>query len=105
MRVCGWCHVTVGGFFRPRPLAASVPAAHCPQCDAYEGRVMGRAPGETLSVDVVPCAAFAMSDAFRDWAVGQMRKEVGAQISGAGLDRMAMVKTPGRPSAGPKTEH
>jgi hypothetical protein len=74
-----------------------VPAAHCPQCDAYEQRVMARAPGEALPPDVVPCAAFAMSDAFRDWAVGLMRKEVGAQISGAGLDRMAMVKAPKNP--------
>jgi hypothetical protein len=75
-----------------------VPAAHCAQCDVYEQRVMARAPAEVLPPEVVPCAGFAMSDAFRDWAVGQMRKEVGAQISGAGLDRMAMVKAPKRPS-------
>jgi hypothetical protein len=68
--------------------------AHCPQCDAYEQRVMGRKEGEVLPPEVVPCAGFAMSDAFRDWAVRQMRREVGAQISGAGLDRMAMVKAP-----------
>lgn len=55
---------------------------------------MARAPGEALPPEVVPCAAFAMSDAFRDWAVGLMRREVGAQVSGAGLDRMAMVRAP-----------
>ncbi|HEX2066267.1 MAG TPA: hypothetical protein VHI93_05575 [Candidatus Thermoplasmatota archaeon] len=69
-------------------------AAHCPQCDAYEQRVMANAPGQALPGSVVPCAAFAMSDAFRDWAVAQMRREVGAQVAGAGLDRMALLKAP-----------
>ena len=53
---------------------------------------MGKAEGEVLPPDVVPCAQFTMSDAFRDWAVGEMRKEVMGQVKAAGLDRMAMLK-------------
>lgn len=56
---------------------------------------MGRAEGEVLPPDVVPCEAFAMSDAFRDWAVGEMRREVLGQVKAAGLDRMAIVKGKG----------
>lgn len=53
---------------------------------------MGKAPGEALPPDVKPCEAFAMSDAFRDWAVAEMRKEVMGQVRAAGLDRMALLK-------------
>ena len=59
---------------------------------------MGRAEGEVLPPDVVPCSQFAMSDRFREWAVAEMRKEVMGQVKAAGLDRMAMVK--GKPSNG-----
>ena len=71
---------------------ATVAGTHCAQCAAYEERVMRKAPGEVLPASVVPCAAFVMSDAFRDWAVGEMRKEVAGLVSQAGLDRMAMAK-------------
>lgn len=53
---------------------------------------MTKAAGDELPADVVPCKDFAMSDAFRDWAVGEMRKEVAGLVSKAGLDRVAMVK-------------
>lgn len=53
---------------------------------------MTKVPGEPLPPDVVPCQQFVMSDAFRDWAVSEMRKEVLGQVSTAGLDRMALVK-------------
>ena len=53
---------------------------------------MGKAPGEALPPDVVPCKDFAMSDAFREWAVAEMRKEVMGQVKAAGLDRMALLK-------------
>ena len=53
---------------------------------------MTKAPGEAVPPDVVPCKDFTMSDAFRDWAVGEMRKEVAGLVSQAGLDRMAMLK-------------
>ena len=69
-----------------------MPGPHCPTCAAYETRVMGRAEGEVLPPDVKPCDQFAMSDAFRAWAVAEMRKEVMAQVKGAGLDRMALLK-------------
>jgi hypothetical protein len=69
-----------------------VQEAHCPTCAAYEGRVIGRRPGEELPPDVKPCPAFAMSDRFRAWAVGEMRREVGGQLSAAGLDRMAIAR-------------
>jgi hypothetical protein len=69
-----------------------VAGPHCPACDAYEHRVMARSPGEVLPPDVKPCEAFAMSDAFRDWAVAEMRKEVMGQVDAAGLDRMAILK-------------
>lgn len=72
---------------------------HCDVCAHYEGRVMHKAPEETLPDDVVPCADFVMSDAFRDWAVGEMRKEVLANVSAAGLDRMALVKGKGEPQS------
>lgn len=62
---------------------------------------MARREGEALPPDVAPCPAFAMSDAFRDWAVGQMRREVGAQVSGMGLDRMAVLKAPAARRAAP----
>jgi len=69
-------------------------SAHCPQCATYEEAVITRQPGEPFPATLLPCKEFAMSDRFRDWAVAQMRSEVGGQISTAGLDRMAMVKAP-----------
>lgn len=60
---------------------------------------MAKAPGEALPADVVPCPAFVMSDRFRDWAVGEMRKEVLGQVSRAGLDRMAILKGKDPPKA------
>ena len=60
---------------------------------------MSRAEGEALPPDVTPCGAFAMSDAFRDWAVAEMRKEVMGQVKAAGLDRMAMAKGKKPPAA------
>lgn len=56
---------------------------------------MSKEAAEELPPNVVPCAAFVMSDAFRDWAVGEMRKEVAGLVSMAGLDRMAMIKQKG----------
>ena len=53
---------------------------------------MGKGEGKALPPDVVPCTAFAMSDAFRAWAVEAMRKEVLGQVQASGLDRMAMLK-------------
>ena len=61
---------------------------------------MAKAPDEVLPADVVPCGSFVMSDAFRDWAVGEMRKEVAGLVSGAGLDRMAMLKAKGKQGDG-----
>lgn len=55
---------------------------------------MAKAPEAALPAEVVPCTQFVMSDAFREWAVGEMRKEVLGQVAKAGLDRMAMVKAP-----------
>ncbi len=82
----------------PGGVALAVPGPHCAQCAVYEKRVMTKAPDETLPADVLPCKDFAMSDAFRDWAVGEMRKEVAGLVSKAGLDRMAMAK--GKPKDG-----
>lgn len=75
-----------------RALWPAMPGPHCPQCATYEQRVMAKAPDEGLPAEVVPCAAFVMSDTFREWAVAEMRKEVLGQVAGAGLDRMAIVK-------------
>lgn len=66
--------------------------AHCPRCAGYEARVMRRKESEELPASVKPCRDYAMSDRFRDWAVGQMGKEVSGQVSMAGLDRMALLK-------------
>lgn len=65
---------------------------------------MGKAEGEALPADIVPCGGFAMSDRFREWAVSEMRKEVMGQVKAAGLDRMAMVKgrKPEPPTPGPQ---
>ena len=68
--------------------------SHCPQCAGYEAAVMARVASEPLEAGVEPCKAYQMSAGFRDWAVGRMQREVGAQISGAGLDRMAVLKRP-----------
>jgi hypothetical protein len=78
-------------------------APHCAQCATYEDAVISRAPGEPFPATILPCEGFAMSDRFRDWAVAQMRQEVGGQISGAGLDRMAMLKAKGPAKAAPST--
>lgn len=75
-------------------------APHCPTCATYEARVMARKEGEELPPDVKPCPAFAISDKFQAWAVDQMRREVMSQVSGAGLDRMAMLKSKPDPKAG-----
>ena len=71
--------------------------AHCPRCAGYEDRVMRRREGEELPPEVAPCADYAMSDRFRDWAVAQMTREVGGQLSAAGLDRMALLKSAKQP--------
>lgn len=71
--------------------------AHCPRCAGYEDRVMRRKPGEDLPASVTPCPVYAMSDRFRDWAVGQMQKDAMAEVSKAGLDRMALVKAAKEP--------
>jgi hypothetical protein len=57
---------------------------------------MARKDGEVLPPDVKPCPAFSMSDRFRDWAVGEMRREVLGQVKAAGLDRMALIKSKGK---------
>ncbi len=64
--------------------------ARCPDCDAYEQAVMTRAPDGPEPPE--PCAHYEMSEAFQTWLVDRMRGEVMGQISGAGLDRMAIVK-------------
>lgn len=61
---------------------------------------MAKAPDEGLPPEVVPCKDFAMSDRFRDWAVGEMRREVLGQVRSAGLDRMALLKAKGKEKAG-----
>jgi hypothetical protein len=81
----------------------AVPGPHCALCAVYEKRVMTKAPGEALPPDVVPCKDFVMSDAFRDWAVAEMRREVLGQVSMAGLDRMAILKDGGQ-KKGPKPD-
>ena len=58
---------------------------------------MAKAAGDALPPDVVPCNDFVMSDRFREWAVGEMRREVMGQVSLAGLDRMAILKDGGKP--------
>jgi hypothetical protein len=95
------------GLISPAGLPHAMPGPHCATCQAYEGRVMAKAPDEVLPPDVVPCKGFAMSDAFREWAVGEMRKEVLGQVRSAGLDRMAVLKArkgptdpPGPPAQG-----
>lgn len=58
---------------------------HCDVCIAYEQAVMA---GD----EAAPCDDYEMTAAFRDWMVDRMRHEVLGQISGAGLDRMAILK-------------
>lgn len=36
---------------------------------------------------------YEMSQRFREWVLERMRAEVAAQISGSGLDRMAVVRS------------
>lgn len=59
---------------------------HCEHCTTYEAAVMaGDASQE-------PCDDYQMTDAFRDWMVNAMRKEVMGQVAASGLDRMAILK-------------
>jgi hypothetical protein len=74
-----------------------VSKAHCPRCAGYEDRVMRRKEGEELPPEVRPCADYAMSDRFRDWAVARMSQEVGGQVRAAGLDRMALLRSAEQP--------
>lgn len=55
--------------------------------DAYEAAVMA---GEDAPQ---PPDDYEMSDRFREWVLERMRAEVAAQIGGAGLDRMAVVRS------------
>ena len=41
-----------------------------------------------------PCDHYEMTNGLRDWLVEAMRKEVLAEVSRAGLNRMAVVKGP-----------
>ena len=61
---------------------------------------MARRDGEELPTNVKPCADFVVSEKFQDRAVDQMRGEVMKQVSGSGLDRMAMLKAKGKPADG-----
>lgn len=73
-----------------------MPGPHCALCAVYEKKVMTKASGEALPAEVVPCKDFVMSDAFREWAVAEMRREVLGQVSLSGLDRMAILKAKGK---------
>ena len=55
--------------------------------DAYEDAVMA---GEDAPQ---PPDDYEMSERFREWVLERMRAEVAAQVSGAGLDRMAVVRS------------
>ncbi len=54
--------------------------------DAYEQAVM-----EGQSEVPVPPEDYEMSPVFQEWVLERMRKDVMAQVSGAGLDRMALM--------------
>lgn len=55
--------------------------------DAYEEAVMtGQEAPE-------PPEAYEMSQKFQEWILERMRVEVAAQISGSGLDRMAVLRS------------
>jgi hypothetical protein len=66
---------------------------HCPRCETYEATVMARRPGEPMPASISPCKDYAMSPAFRDWAVAQMQKDMARQVSASGLDRVAVLKS------------
>lgn len=72
---------------------------HCPECETYEAAVLAMPPGGSIDAAIKPCAAYVMSDALRDHIVAQMRSEVTGQVSGAGLDRMGIVRSPGSGAA------
>ncbi len=71
---------------------------HCKTCGAYEEAVMA---GQAAD-DVAPCDDYEMTPAFQQWLVDQMRDEVMGQISGAGLDRMAILKDGDHSTDNPK---
>ncbi len=63
--------------------------------DEYERAVMA---GES---DVpTPPQDYEMSTTFQEWVLERMRKDVMAQVAGAGLDRMAVVVDPSKASEG-----
>lgn len=75
-------------------MAGSMDPETAAAAEAYERRVMEREPGEPVPDDLEPPEGYEMSDAFRQWLVDSMRREVLGQVSEAGLDRMAVVKAP-----------
>ena len=60
--------------------------------EAYEAEIMAAHAEGREPADVEPPEDYEMSPAFPDWMVERLRGEVLSQISGAGLDRMAIVK-------------
>lgn len=72
----------------PRILAAAMRPR---EWDDYEEAVMAGRADEA----VAPGDGYEMSEAFKQWIVDRMRDEVMGQVSGAGLDRMAILKDAG----------
>lgn len=62
--------------------------AHCDVCATYEQAVMA---GDATDASE-PCDDYEMSEPFKQWMVDRLRDDVMAQINGAGLDRLAIVK-------------
>jgi hypothetical protein len=76
-------------FLQDRLFNPTFVPGHCQTCIDYEAAVMDGESADSLA----PCDGYNMTSQFRDWMVNKMRDEVLGQISGAGLDRMAIIKS------------
>lgn len=66
----------------------------CETCQAFEKETMAARSEGRDPADAHPCEDYQMSQSFQDWMVEQLRADIMQQVSGQGLDRMAIIKAP-----------
>ncbi|MHB8634272.1 MAG: hypothetical protein ACYDBQ_09975 [Thermoplasmatota archaeon] len=71
--------------------------AHCPTCMAYEKAILALTPGSALPPGVAPCPSFVLEGAAQRHLVDLMRSEMTGTLDASGLNRMGIVRLPGKP--------
>ena len=90
IRAVGWLHLQGAGAKAPVGVTARVTTT-VPGPD-YERQVRRAAEAGEPVPDIAPPDGYEMTAEFQAWLVDRMRDHVLAQVGGAGLDRMAIVK-------------